>query len=173
VELLEVLKYKENTMNKVLFLAACAPCMLFGNDVVVTEKKNPSDQLIEFIVMEQQHKQDWLDHKKESFDAKIEMLKRHKDRLFALKKQNTQELAAGVDIQKFFGEKLDEWIKLHEQQNTEWKELCATQYKKGGEIAQQHKEQLDEFKESISSSDKSAEKSMHKESNEGIDENAE
>lgn len=69
-------------MNKVLLLLACVPCTMFG-----VEKA--AENMLKFMSMEQKHKQDWLDNKKASFDAKIEMLKRHKDQLFDLKKETS------------------------------------------------------------------------------------
>lgn len=128
---------------KKLLLLACLPYTIFAMD-----KRKASDQLIKFITMEQGHKQDWLDHKKMQYDAKIDMLEKHLNQMFDLKKKYIDELATGKDIQAFFGEKLKTLVKMHEEQAGEWKELCESMHNKGQDIVQAHKKELEVFKKS-------------------------
>lgn len=111
--------------------------------------KTTATHLVNFIKMEQRHKQDWLDHKKAKFDSKISLMKKHKDEWFALKTKCIEQLAKGAKPETYLADELNEMIKIHERQKTELKTLCDSTHKKGSDIAQAHKTELDNFKKSI------------------------
>ena len=101
--------------------------------------------------MEQKHKQDWLNHKKAKFDAKIATIKKHIDEWFNLKKKYAEQLAKGVKPEMYLADQLNEMIKIHEKQTSEMQELCDSHHKKGVDLAQSHKTELDNFKKSLNS----------------------
>lgn len=107
--------------------------------------------LVKFITMEQKHKQDWLDHKKAKFDAKMAMMKKHIDEWFNLKKKYAEQLAKGVKPEKYLADQLDEMITIHEKQKSEMQELCDSHHKKGTDLIQSHKTELDNFKKTLKS----------------------
>jgi len=131
-------------MKKILLILACMPLAMFGMD-----KEKSAQNTLKFLAMEQQHKEDWLNYKKDKYDAKIDMIKKHKNQMFDLKKKGIEELSKGMDMQSYLTEGLKAWVKLHEEQNKEWKELCETWHKKGSDVAASHKKELDSFKESL------------------------
>lgn len=131
-------------MKKILLILACTPLAMFGMD-----KEKPSQNVVKFLTMEQQHKLDWLNYKKDKYDAKIELIKNHLNQMIALKMKGLDELGKGMDIQTYMKDCLKPWIKLHEEQTKKWKDLCELWHKKGLDIAASHKKELDSFKASL------------------------
>lgn len=129
-------------MNKVLLLLTFVPCAVFAME-------KSAENFTNFITMEHKHKLDWLDYKKAQLDTKIDLVKKHKNQFFELKKKYMSKMAKGENPQTYLDSKLNDMIKLHEEQNLEWKEMCEANHKKGADIAQSHKTELDNFKKSI------------------------
>jgi hypothetical protein len=130
-------------MKKVLLLLA------FPLTVFSIGQDKAAGSFMKFLDMEQQHAQDWLNHKEERFNAKMEMLKRHKSQLFNLKKEYAQKLASGVSVEDYFKGMLQAWIELHKQQKDEWKNLCTADHLKGEAVFEKHKAELGAFEKSL------------------------
>lgn len=113
------------------------------------DTKTIATHIMNFIKMEQKHKAEWFDHKKEKFDSKISMMKKHKNEWFELKKKYAEQIIKGAKIESLLADELKDMVSLHEKQKNELKELCDTMHKKGADIAQTHKTELDNFKKSI------------------------
>lgn len=129
-------------MKKLLLILASTPAIL-----LCMEK--PAENMLKFITMEQQHKQDWFDYKKSIMDEEITLMKSQMNAMFDLKKQHIQQAAKGGNMETFMQDHLMNMVKLHEEQNKEWKEMCESQYKKGAEIGKAHATELTKFKKSI------------------------
>jgi hypothetical protein len=139
---------------KKLLLLLVLPCVAFGmNKAGMTKGKMADNKMaghfIKFISMEQSQTQDWMNFKKEKSDAKLDMLKKHKNQLFDLKKEYVQKLAQGLPVETYFQEMLQAWIKLHKQQKEEWKNLCSANRMKGEAIYEKHNAELGNFEKSV------------------------
>lgn len=121
-------------MKKLLLVMVCLPLTMFG-----MEKESVVQNTIKFIKMEQQHKMDWLNYKKAMYVAKIDLVENHLNQMIDLKMKGLDKLGKNMDIQTYLKEALPVWIKLHEAQNLEWKELCESWHKKGMDIGVAHK----------------------------------
>ncbi len=107
-----------------------------------------------FMIMEHKHKHEWLEAKKAMFDAKIAMLKKHKDQIFDLKKKYLDKVAKGDVGQAYSLENLNTMTKIHEEQTHEWRQMCEANNKKKEAIALAHEKELESFKKSTASCDK-------------------
>ena len=131
-------------MKKLLLILACTPLAIFG-----MKKQEPVQDVVKFITMEHKHMQDWLDYKKAKNDAKIELMKKHLAEMVALKTKDLPEFGKGTDVQAYMGAKLKAWIKMHEQQNKEWKNFYESWHMKGSDLGAAHKKELDSFKDML------------------------
>lgn len=109
-----------------------------------------SESFAQFLAMEQKHKQAWIDLKKAKIDAKIALKKKHVDEWVAVGKKYIELLAkGGTDVERYFGDKLHEVIKLHEKQKDEMKAHCDADRKKADDLFMKHKTELDNFKKAV------------------------
>jgi len=99
--------------------------------------------------MEHRHKQDWLDNKKANFNAKMAMIKKHKEQWFGLNEKFIHQMGQGVAVETVLAQKLSNMIKLHEAQNKEWAAMCEANHKKSSEIAKKHEAELEAFKKGL------------------------
>lgn len=103
----------------------------------------------QFLEIERKHKQDWIDHKKAKAEAKSMLCKKHKDEWFDFTKKYIDRLAQGEQLDNYLVDKLNNVIKLHEEQSRELRELFEADYKKVLAIAEKHKKELEAFKKTL------------------------
>lgn len=109
-----------------------------------------SENFVQFLVMEQKHKKDWIEYKKTKIDAKIALKKKFIDEWVTMGKKYMELLGkGGVDVEKYLADKLRDAVKLHEKQKNEMKELCDTDRKKADNLFAAQKTELDNFKKAV------------------------
>ena len=118
-------------MKKILLALVCLPWAMVGME-------KPAQNMVKFIEMERQHKLDWLNYKKDKYAAKMELVKKHFNQMVDLKLKGVDELGKGTDVQAYLKDGLQVWIKLHEEQKKQWKDLCETWHKKELDFATSH-----------------------------------
>lgn len=104
-----------------------------------SQKKNSAtvDELVKFIDVVKEQKNDWLNYDRQFRDAKYALLIKHSDQVMNQKKDRIDEFRNG-DISRFFAQSLADMVTLHAQQGKEWKQLCDTYKQKGDELYQKH-----------------------------------
>jgi hypothetical protein len=130
-------------MKKLLMLLIAAIPM----GLLAVEK--PAEKIAQFLDMEKKHKKDWHEYKKEMFRAKMEMVHKHKEQMFDMKKKHIIDLAKGTKSDALLNEKLKDMVALHEQENAEWKAFHENECKKGSHIGARHDKELADFKKSL------------------------
>lgn len=109
-----------------------------------------SENFKQYLEMERKHKQDWIDQKKAKCDAKIALHKKHNNEWVDFSKKYIDRLEKGEQAENFLIDKLNNVIKLHEEQSRERAELHEINHKKCLEIQEKHKKELEAFKKTLS-----------------------
>lgn len=116
------------------------------------------NNLTKFMDLTEKNKNNWLNFEKECHNGKIDLIIKHINEHFKLKREHLNEVQkAGTVTPELLNNKLDSAIKLHESQMKDWADLHKKQMEKATELATDHNTEFNKFKNSLAGADKTTE----------------
>lgn len=113
------------------------------------EARDPFDASTAYNEMEKSHMDDWLDLTRQYHNDKYALIKKHHDEKADFHHRGLQKLKESGFSKDMLRTKLEDMIKLHEQQVEEWHDLCENHSKQGKMFYEKHKRELEDFKRSL------------------------
>ncbi len=135
-------------MKKLLLIVALfiAPMVVKG-----AELSTVVSDLTKFINIVEKEKKDWLTFTKDFHDAKFDLMIKHHNEIFELKKKFLDEFKSnGANVADLLSRELEEMIKLHDKQTAEWVALWDKFKAKAQELGTENQKEVDTFKKGYS-----------------------
>ena len=115
--------------------------------LVQAQTDNSAENLINFIDIIKNHKNDWLSYVEDFHKAKFDLIKDEHNKIFDMKKAEIQKFKTG-DVSALYEDSLNEMIKFHKNSMQEWKNLYDQYREKARGIYERHVGEISKFEQS-------------------------